>query len=632
MSTQNDLQLIQNVITRLDASPVARLSYTQDAFDNDVIEGVDVFDAAAGQNIPKADKTDYNPAIIDKGVRAQGASIPRMGWNHYIGRLSFNLNKLVQKFLAFFRSYRASLAHNAAEYDSSAAYKTGDVCYTIETAGGVKVYAWYQRKSQTPETISSIPPTATLHWEEVQGNTSSALLPVSAPGYRHKFTVADLTGESYDTAKWYPVTTGLQDFEAKVGQAKEGSPQVLIEAFCNGIISGRNAPHRAELTVLSKFTGFAGSSTDILLNESSVDQESGAVRPAIEHPIGYSKLVKGRQAVIWLRGGSKYALWNSFGSDFELHNAQYANGLDGVIDVFDTRPFNITPGLFKARVKSVEASEEDDAVIRGQIDGAISMPKTLGSGAQLNAVRTPGSYVVTDVVVANTIQQSPVENPGPFELVVRGDKAGLSVTTQQFTVRATGKEFTRVLSGSAVIVPWYMSGAPDGLEISGFGGLFVFDIDEDTGNLVVHYDGDEEPPYEVDTTTGHLIWHAPDDPDRILDIGKVVGAGISGIEVKYQIGSNAVTAPDGEWSAAIPAPQQGKYLWTRISVTVKDGSTSSTVIGYSTSYYAVDGIDGTNGANGADGADGADAPGMSFRIDDDEESPTYGHLLLTLQS
>jgi hypothetical protein len=327
--------------------------------------------------------------------------------------------------------------------------------------------------------------------------SSSALLPFSAPGYRHKFTIVDLTNTSYNTAWWYPVTTKLQDFEAKVGEAKEGIPQVLIEAFCNGAVSGRSTPHRVELAVLSRFTGFANSSTDIVISNAFIDQENGTARPPVESPIGYSKLPKGRQAVIWLKGGSKYALWNSFGSDFELHNTPYTNGLDNPIDIAGTRQFNITPGLFKARVKSIAASENDDAVIREQVDGAISMPKVLSGGSQLNTVRIPGSYVATDETTANTIQQVPVENPGPFELVVRGDKAGLSITTQQLTVKSTGEEYTRILSGATVLVPWYLSGSPNGVAL-GVSGVYAFDIDAD-GFLRLYYkDGDSVPSFSID--------------------------------------------------------------------------------------------------------------------------------------
>jgi hypothetical protein len=501
MSIQNDLQLIQNIITKLNDNRVARFAYTQEAFDGDIVDGVDVFDITAEQNVPKANKTDYNQTILSKGIRAQGASIPRMGWNHYVGRLSFNLNKFIQKVLAFVGLYRSSLAHNAAEYDNSADYKTGDVCYTVETIKSVKVYTWHRRKSTSPETIRNIPPTATLHWEEMQSKTSSsALLPFSAPGYQHKFTIVDLTDVNYNPARWYPVTTEVQEFNAGL---ENSALQVLIEAFCNGQIAGYSTPHRAELAILSKFTGFPDSSTDIVINNAFIDQEDGTARPLTDSPIGYSKLVKGRQAVIWFKGGSRYALWNSFGGDFELHSTQYANGFDNPVEISTVRPFSIVPGLIKARVKSTEALEKDDAVVKGQVDGALSMPKMLNSGAQLNVIRTPGSYVVADEDIANTIQQVPVENPGVFELVVRGDKTGLSVTTQQFTVMATGEEFTRVLSGNEIVIDWYLSGSPYGTNL-GVSGLYVFKVID--GDLyIIHRAGDDlVPSFSVDDA-GNLV-------------------------------------------------------------------------------------------------------------------------------
>jgi hypothetical protein len=186
-----------------------------------------------------------------------------------------------------------------------------------------------------------------------------------------------------------------------------------------------------------------------------------------------------------------------------LHNTQYVNGLDNPIDISDTRPFDIVSGFFKARVKSIEASEKDDAVIREQVDGAISMPKALNGGSQLNTVRTPGSYVVTDTDIANTILQVPVENPGAFELVVRGDKAGLSVTTQQFTARSSGEEYTRVLSGNDVVIDWYLSGSPYGTNV-GLSGLYVFKVID--GDLyVIHRAGDElVPSFSIDDD-GNLV-------------------------------------------------------------------------------------------------------------------------------
>ena len=168
MTTQGDIQLIQNIIDGLDRNPVARFSYTQDAFDGDDADGVSLFDHTAGQNIPAAANTDYNPTVIDRGIRTQGASIPRMAWNHYIGRLSYNVNKLVQKTLKFLTVYRAALAHNANRYDLNAQYKTGDICFVSALADGVRTYSWYERVSVSPETISNIPVTVPLHWAQMQ--------------------------------------------------------------------------------------------------------------------------------------------------------------------------------------------------------------------------------------------------------------------------------------------------------------------------------------------------------------------------------------------------------------------------------------------------------------------------------
>jgi len=496
MSTQSDLQLIQNIMDGLDRNPVARLSYTPAALSNDIVDGVDAFDRNAEQNIPKASKTDYNPTITDKGVRTQGASIPRMGWNHYIGRISYNLNKIVQKMLALIGVYRSSMAHNANEYDPSAAYKAGDVCYTVETIDSVKVYTWHQRVSLSPEAISGIAPSVLLHWSEMQNKTAlSPLLPFSAPGYRHKFAVADLTGSQYSASRWYPAIASIGDIELQAGAS--GNPQALFEALCKGGAAGT-----ASLAVLSKFTGLEASSTDILLDDAFANADTGAAQDPALSPIGFSKLAKGRQAVIWLRGGSRYALWNSYGGNFALRASQYDNGIDPAIVPSNARVLELSFGAIKARVKTVDAVEPDDAVAKSQADGSIPLPKALGQGANLRSVRLPGVYVVAQSAVANSILGGPIQDPGPFELIVSGDKAGLSITVQRMMVRSSGDEYTRVLAGSAVIVDWYLSSSPRGTNI-GVSGLYRFEVKD--GNLLMHYrSGDQVPAFWI-SDDGELI-------------------------------------------------------------------------------------------------------------------------------
>jgi hypothetical protein len=505
MSKQHDLQLIAGIVTRLDAAKPANFSYTEAAYDEDLIEGVENFDLNADQNIPVSGLTEYDTFLLNKGARAQGASIPRMGWNHFIGRFSFNLRKLTQQFLKFLGIFTEALAHNAAEYDSGARYKTGDVCYTIMSLDGVKVYTWYIRVSLSPPTIQGIPPNIPFHWEEMQSATSGdALLPFSAPGYRHKYSIIDLTGNEYQTNTWYPVVTEFLEFVAEVNTGKPGVLQMLLEVYCNGAVAGFSDPHRAELALIATFTGFADSSKDIVLSQAFINMTTGADVDQYYSPIGYSKLVKGRQAVIWLRGGSIYALWNSFGSQFALYPEGYDNGVDEPVDPDIYRRFHITPGTLQTRVRTPRAARHDEAVNLEQVSGALPLPHAIGQGSQLDAIRIPGSYVAATADVANSCGQLPIADPGPFEMVVTGDAEGLYTTTQRLMVRATGDEYTRILAGNLVMVPWYLSTSPEGTTVS-FSGLYRFKISPE-GNLMLYYPaGDDPPDFWIDDATGCLM-------------------------------------------------------------------------------------------------------------------------------
>jgi hypothetical protein len=182
MATQNELKSLQQTMAKLNANPVERFSYTQNAYDNEIIDGVDLFDSTAEQNIPKASLTDYNPVVLDRGVRAQGASIPRMAWNHFLGRLSFNLNMLIRKMDMFFTVLRRSQAHNANEYDSHAEYALGDVCFVVETLqAGSHAYTWYRRISTSPLHISGISPASASDWEPLNETTVLDLASDTAP-------------------------------------------------------------------------------------------------------------------------------------------------------------------------------------------------------------------------------------------------------------------------------------------------------------------------------------------------------------------------------------------------------------------------------------------------------------------
>jgi hypothetical protein len=168
MSAQSDVGDILAKVTGLDGNRVANFSYTDAAFDGDVVAGSDVFNVSADMNVPTKNGTDYNPTVLAKGARTQAASIPKNGLNHFFGRISYNLNKLVQKMVSFVSIFMSSLAHNCNEYDASASYAIGDTCYVISTAAGVTVKTTFIRTSSSPTLIKGIAPTDTDNWSPVK--------------------------------------------------------------------------------------------------------------------------------------------------------------------------------------------------------------------------------------------------------------------------------------------------------------------------------------------------------------------------------------------------------------------------------------------------------------------------------
>jgi len=57
-------------------------------------------------------------------------------------------------------------------------------------------------------------------------------------------------------------------------------------------------------------------------------------------------------------------------------------------------------------------------------------------------------------------------------------------------------------------------------------------------------------------------------------------------EVKYQVGDSGSIIPSGNWQTSVPVVPQGKYLWTRMTLTFNSGSP---VVSYSESHQGLDG-------------------------------------------
>lgn len=99
MSTlMEELTAIKTVEDKLTANKVANFAYTDTAYSDPATyaDGVQTYDPDAEQNIPVANASvlKVNATILTKGWRAQASSITRMLMNHFLGRCSYNLNKI----------------------------------------------------------------------------------------------------------------------------------------------------------------------------------------------------------------------------------------------------------------------------------------------------------------------------------------------------------------------------------------------------------------------------------------------------------------------------------------------------------------------------------------------------------
>lgn len=75
---------------------------------------------------------------------------------------------------------------------------------------------------------------------------------------------------------------------------------------------------------------------------------------------------------------------------------------------------------------------------------------------------------------------------------------------------------------------------------------------------------------------------------------------ITSTTTEYQASTSGTVTPTGNWSTTVPSVGEGKFLWTKTTVTYSDGKSTTS---YAISYM---------GINGSDGADGADAITISI--------------------
>ena len=152
MGTLNeDLTAIKAVEDKLTANKVANFAYTDHAYNNPLTEadGVEAYDVDNEQNIPVANASilKVNTTVLTKGWRSQASAITRMLMNHFLGRCSYNLNKindLMSSLLTTFISHLGT-ANGVATLDSN-----GRIPYSQLPESAVELKGYWNASTNTP--------------------------------------------------------------------------------------------------------------------------------------------------------------------------------------------------------------------------------------------------------------------------------------------------------------------------------------------------------------------------------------------------------------------------------------------------------------------------------------------------
>lgn len=149
MSIASDISALKDLSDDVVANKVSRFAYTEQAYTDNNADGVTVYDVNADQNIPvgTASVMKVNQTVIEKGWRARASSITRMLMNHFLGRISYNLNKINDWFNSFLGSMSSYLGapNGIATLDVN-----GRIPYSQLPESAIELKGYWDASTNTP--------------------------------------------------------------------------------------------------------------------------------------------------------------------------------------------------------------------------------------------------------------------------------------------------------------------------------------------------------------------------------------------------------------------------------------------------------------------------------------------------
>ena len=165
-----DLTGIKAIEDKLTANKVANFAYTNEAYNDPLTyaDGVTEYDVDNEQNIPVGTYQimKVNATILAKGWRSQASSITRMLMNHFLGRCSYNLNKvndLMSSLLSTIMSHLGT-ANGLATLDAN-----GRVPYTQLPESAMELKGEWNAQTNTPTLQDNVGDNGDFYYVSVGG-------------------------------------------------------------------------------------------------------------------------------------------------------------------------------------------------------------------------------------------------------------------------------------------------------------------------------------------------------------------------------------------------------------------------------------------------------------------------------
>ena len=197
---QEDLAGIDTIEDKVVKNKVARFAYTEKAYNDNDADGVEEYDVNKEQNIPvgSASVMKVNETVLNRGYRAQASSITRMLMNHFLGRLSYNLNKVNDVVSSFIKTVKNHLgsANGIATLDA-----TGRIPYAQLPESTMEFKGTWDASTNTPTLADGNGRNGNFYVVSVAGTQTFG-------GVEITFNTNDRIIYNGDTSSWAKLSSG----------------------------------------------------------------------------------------------------------------------------------------------------------------------------------------------------------------------------------------------------------------------------------------------------------------------------------------------------------------------------------------------------------------------------------------